>query len=78
MNLSNNQIGQTHDRSYIHFAAKHGENEILRTILTEMYKLNLSVDIKDSNGNTAAHLAAKYNHLDCLQVNFFLQFILRI
>ncbi len=55
------------ERSCLHFAAKHGENEILRHILTVMYQLNLSADIRDSNGNTAAHLAAKYNHLDCLQ-----------
>ena len=70
MNLGYSQIDQIHDRSYIHFAAKHGENEILRIILSEMYKLNISLDTKDFNGNTAAHLAAKYNHLDCLQVKY--------
>lgn len=59
----------SNQRSYLHFAAKHGENEILRYILSEMYKRNLSVDVQDLNGNTAAHLAAKYNHLKCLQVN---------
>ena len=57
----------SNQRSYLHFAAKHGENEILRYILSEMYKSNLSVDVQDLNGNTAAHLAAKYNHLKCLQ-----------
>lgn len=65
---SSNYVNINH-RSCLHFAAKHGENEILRYILSEMYKQQLSLDIQDSNGNTAAHLAAKYNHLDCLQVN---------
>ncbi len=63
----NSSILDPNERSCLHFAAKHGENEILRHILSEMYQLNLSVDLRDSNGNTAAHLAAKYNHLDCLQ-----------
>jgi ankyrin repeat protein len=53
----------------LHTSAKHGENEILRFILAEMYKQQLSLDTQDSNGNTAAHLAAKYNNLDCLQVS---------
>ena len=56
-------------RSCLHTSAKHGENEILRFILAEMYKQQLSLDTQDSNGNTAAHLAAKYNNLDCLQVS---------
>lgn len=60
----------TNKKSCLHFAAKHGENEILRYILNEMHKLQLSMDIQDLNGNTACHLAAKYGHLDCLQVNF--------
>jgi hypothetical protein len=51
----------------LHLAAKHGECEILKFILNEMYKQQLSLDVQDANGNTAAHLAAKYNHLDCLQ-----------
>lgn len=55
-------------RSCIHLAAKHGENEILKYLLTEMHRKQLSLDIQDLNGNTAAHLAAKYNNLDCLQV----------
>jgi ankyrin repeat protein len=57
-----------YQRSCLHLAAKHGECEILRFILGEMYKQQLLLDIQDINGNTAAHLAAKYNHLDCLQV----------
>ncbi len=52
----------------LHLAAKHGENEILRLICEEFLKYQLSFDIQDLSGNTAAHLAAKYNHLDCLQV----------
>ena len=55
-------------RSLLHLAAKHGENEILKLLCGEFYKLQLSIDIKDAAGNTSAHLAAKYNHLDCLQV----------
>jgi ankyrin repeat protein len=65
---SNNQNANPAHRSCLHIAAKHGENEILRFILSEMYKQQCSLDIQDLNGNTAAHLAAKYNHLDCLQV----------
>ena len=55
-------------RSCLHLAAKHGENEVLKYILAEMNRQQMSLDIQDSNGNTAAHLAAKYNNLDCLQV----------
>lgn len=54
-------------RSCIHIAAKHGENEILQYLLGEMFKQQLPVDVQDTNGNSAAHLAAKYNHLNCLQ-----------
>jgi ankyrin repeat protein len=56
-------------RSCLHFAAKYGQVTILRFILTEMYKKSLSFDIQDADGNTAAHLASKYNNLQCLQVN---------
>lgn len=35
-----------------------------------MHKSQFSMDIQDINGNTACHLAAKYGHLDCLQVKF--------
>jgi ankyrin repeat protein len=65
------EFDKTHSngqRSFLHLAAKHGENEILKLLCTEYYKRQLSIDIKDAAGNTAAHLAAKYNHLDCLQV----------
>lgn len=54
-------------RPLIHNAAKNGSNEVLRFLLFEMNKRQLCLDIKDSNGNTVAHLAAKYGHLDCLQ-----------
>jgi len=74
-NLNSIDLNQTYDasmnlrsRSCLHLASKHGENEILRFILNEMHKLQLSLDIQDMNGNTACHLAAKYGHLDCLQV----------
>jgi ankyrin repeat protein len=55
-------------RSVLHLAAKHGENEILRLICEEFIKCQMSTDMQDLSGNTAAHLAAKYNNLDCLQV----------
>jgi ankyrin repeat protein len=55
-------------RSCLHLAAKHGENEILKYVLSEMHRKRLPLDVQDLNGNTAAHLAAKYNNLDCLQV----------
>jgi ankyrin repeat protein len=72
-----NPIQNANQRSCLHFAAKHGENEILRFILSEMHKRQLSIDIQDINGNTAAHLAAKYNHLNCLQVhlNYLISFL---
>jgi ankyrin repeat protein len=58
-------------------AAKHGENEILKFILSEMYKNQLSIDLTDSNGNTALHLAAKYCHLDCLCVRLTVLFLFK-
>jgi ankyrin repeat protein len=58
-----------HRRSYLHFCCKYGDNRILRLICSKMSELQLTLDQLDSYGNTAAHLAAKYNHLDCLQVS---------
>ena len=54
-------------RPFIHNAAKNGSNQVLKSLLVEINKRQLSVDLKDSQKNTAAHLAAKYGHLDCLQ-----------
>lgn len=54
-------------RPYIHNAAKNGSNQVLKILLLEINKRQLSFDLKDSQKNTAAHLAAKYGHLDCLQ-----------
>jgi ankyrin repeat protein len=74
--LNTIELNRTYDsnstRSCLHLAAKHGENEILRFILNEMHKKQFTMDIQDLNGNTACHLAAKYGHLDCLQVFIFL------
>jgi ankyrin repeat protein len=65
--LEKNLENAKNTRTLIHIAAKHGENEILRYLLSEMHRKQLPLDLQDSNGNTAAHLAAKYNNLDCLQ-----------
>ncbi|CAF0837743.1 unnamed protein product [Brachionus calyciflorus] len=54
-------------RPLIHLAAKNGANEVLKMLLFEMNKRQLCLDIKDSHKNTAAHIAAKYGHLECLQ-----------
>lgn len=58
-----------HRRSYLHFCCKYGDNRILRLICSKMSESQITLDQLDSYGNTAAHLAAKYNHLDCLQVS---------
>jgi ankyrin repeat protein len=72
--LSKNSSKQASRRSCLHLAAKHGEKEILNYILSEMHRMHLSLDLQDLNGNTAAHLAAKYNNLDCIQVCFCFSF----
>ncbi|RNA08103.1 synphilin-1 isoform X1 [Brachionus plicatilis] len=54
-------------RPFIHNAAKNGSNKVLKILLAAINQRQLSLDLKDPQENTAAHLAAKYGHLDCLQ-----------
>ncbi|XP_077996804.1 uncharacterized protein LOC144450110 [Glandiceps talaboti] len=51
----------------VHHAARYGQEPCLRWLLGYMQTQDLSIDITDCHGNTAAHLAAKYGHLSCLQ-----------
>ncbi|XP_006814471.2 uncharacterized protein LOC100373312, partial [Saccoglossus kowalevskii] len=51
----------------LHQAARFGQEQCLRWLLGYMQMQDLSIDVTDPHGNTAAHLAAKYGHLSCLQ-----------
>lgn len=43
----------------LHIAAQYGEERIMRMLLEECAKKNLSVDVTDSKGRTALHVAAQ-------------------
>ena len=51
VNVMNNfESDSNNGRSYLHFAAKHGENEILRIICHVMQRNQISLDIQDHSG----------------------------
>ncbi|CAD5114690.1 DgyrCDS3734 [Dimorphilus gyrociliatus] len=55
-------------RSFVHLAAKYGQDGCLRLLLQRLEREKVNVDeLKDINGNSLAHVAAKYGHLTCLQ-----------
>jgi len=56
-------------RTVIHLAAKCGQARILGWLAQYLSRNGVDLNHKDSQGNTALHFAAKYNHLSSIKVN---------
>ncbi|CAF3955251.1 unnamed protein product [Rotaria magnacalcarata] len=59
LSISNNE-----SKLPIHYAAKHGSNNVLTFFLQS----NLTLNATDVNGNTIAHEASEYNQLDAMKL----------
>lgn len=55
-------------RTVIHLAAKYGQAQILDWLAQYLNQNGVDVNHKDDQGNTAIHLAAKYNHISSIKV----------
>lgn len=49
-------------RPLLHWAARYGQETILKWLTKYMEDTNLDANVKDGHGNTALHLAAKHGH----------------
>ncbi|XP_064471297.1 uncharacterized protein LOC135385740 isoform X2 [Ornithodoros turicata] len=55
-------------RTLLHLAAKYGQEKMVHWLAEYMNNNDLNINRKDSEGNTAVHLAAKYGHVTALKV----------
>jgi len=60
--------GSTTRPPIAHVAARYNRSEILDWLCEEMDKEGFSVDTADHCSNTPVHVAARYGHLECIQV----------
>ena len=62
--LDANKITDEYGRTLLHWAAKHGQTELVEKLVTE-YKVD--IDAKDNDEQTALHWAALYGHSETFE-----------
>ncbi|KAH9368902.1 hypothetical protein HPB48_004401 [Haemaphysalis longicornis] len=55
------------NRTLLHLAAKYGQERTVRWLAGYMQDNRLNINRKDSDGNTAMHLAARYGHITVIK-----------
>lgn len=59
---------QDGSRPLLHWVSKYGQVNILAWLLEHMANNGIDINLRDQDGNTAVHLAARYDYASCIRI----------